>query len=112
MPVPLHYISLARRSQNSEARRQKMESLRYSTRLLPLTLPLSLERGRVRNDHNRRRFISSNFTLPNGRLEAVGWGPDQGRRMIETGGVAALRRGFQSSENADMGLKMPFPNNH
>jgi hypothetical protein len=35
-------------------------------------------------------------------------GSDQGRSVIETTGVAALRRGFQQGENADMGRKMPF----
>ena len=41
-------------------------------------------------------------------IEMVGCGSDQGRRDIGTGGVAALRRGIQYLENADMGHKMPF----
>jgi len=32
----------------------------------------------------------------------------QGRSEIETAGVVALRRGFQSSKNAGVGRKMPF----
>jgi hypothetical protein len=34
---------------------------------------------------------------------------DQGRSDLETGGVAALRRGFPDRENAELGRKMPFP---
>jgi hypothetical protein len=44
--------------------------------------------------------------------EMVDCGSDQGRSDFETAGVAALRRGFQKSENADMGRKMPFPDGH
>jgi hypothetical protein len=50
--------------------------------------------------------------LSNDSSEMVGWHPDQGHRRIETAGVAALRRGFQSTENADMGVKMPFQIDH
>jgi hypothetical protein len=32
----------------------------------------------------------------------------QGRSNFETGGVAALRRGFQNCENSGLGQKMPF----
>jgi hypothetical protein len=35
-------------------------------------------------------------------------GSGQGRNDVETGGGAALRRGFQQSENAGLGRKMPF----
>jgi hypothetical protein len=38
----------------------------------------------------------------------VDFGSGQGRSEVETAGVAALRRGFQPSENAGMGQKMPF----
>jgi hypothetical protein len=43
------------------------------------------------------------------RLERVDCGSDQGRRANETAGAAALPRGFQLNENADMSRKMPFP---
>jgi hypothetical protein len=50
----------------------------------------------------------------------VGCGSDQGRSEVETrrrsleseAGVAALRRGFRPSENADLGHKMPFMDGH
>jgi hypothetical protein len=38
----------------------------------------------------------------------VACGSDQGRSDFETAGVAWLRRGFQKSENAELGRKMPF----
>jgi hypothetical protein len=38
----------------------------------------------------------------------VNCGSDQGRRIFETGGVAALRRGFHKYENAELGRKAPF----
>jgi hypothetical protein len=44
--------------------------------------------------------------------EMVDCGSDQGRSDFATAGVARLRRGFQKSENADMGRKMPFPDGH
>ncbi len=44
--------------------------------------------------------------------EMVYCGPDQGRSEVETAGVAALRRGFQPSENAELGRKMPFMDGH
>jgi hypothetical protein len=44
--------------------------------------------------------------------EMVGCGSDQGRSEVETAGVAALRRGFQPSENAELGHKMPFMDGH
>ena len=40
--------------------------------------------------------------------EMVDFGSGQGRSEVETAGVAALRRGFQPSENAGLGRKMPF----
>jgi hypothetical protein len=40
--------------------------------------------------------------------EMVDFGSVQGRSHIETAGVAALRRGFQWSQNADLDRKMPF----
>jgi hypothetical protein len=40
--------------------------------------------------------------------ETVDFGSGQGRSDSETGGVAVLRRGFQKSENAGLGQKMPF----
>jgi hypothetical protein len=42
----------------------------------------------------------------------VDCGADQGRSFLETGGVAALRRGFSKGEKADLGRKMPFLNGH
>jgi len=42
----------------------------------------------------------------------VDFGSGQGRSEIETAGVLALRRGFQSSENAGLGRKMPFLDGH
>jgi len=42
----------------------------------------------------------------------VDCGSDQGRSEVETGGVAALRRGFQQSENAGLDHKMPFMDRH
>jgi len=44
--------------------------------------------------------------------EMVDFGLGQGRSGIETAGVVALRRGFQSSENVGMGRKMPFLDGH
>jgi hypothetical protein len=38
----------------------------------------------------------------------VSFGSGQGRREVETGGVAALRRGFQPSDNAGLDRKAPF----
>ena len=59
-----------------------------------------------------RLTLAYNFQLTNERLEAVGWGPDQGRRVFETGGVALLRRGLQRSENTGLDQKMPFLDGH
>jgi hypothetical protein len=42
----------------------------------------------------------------------VDCGPDQGRSEVETTGVAALRRGFQPSENTELGRKMPLMDGH
>ena len=42
-------------------------------------------------------------------LEMVDFDSGQGRSDFETGGVAALRRGFQNRENAGLGQKMLFP---
>jgi hypothetical protein len=42
----------------------------------------------------------------------VDCGSDQGCSQLETAGVAALRRGFPIGENADMGHKMPFMDEH
>jgi hypothetical protein len=44
--------------------------------------------------------------------EMVDFGSGQGRSDVETGGVAALRRGYQQSENAGLGQKMPFMDGH
>ena len=38
----------------------------------------------------------------------VDFGSGQGRSALETGGVAALRRGYQGWENAVLGQKMLF----
>jgi hypothetical protein len=40
------------------------------------------------------------------------FGSGQGRSDDETGGAAGLRRGFQKSENAGQGQKMPFMDGH
>ena len=40
--------------------------------------------------------------------EMVSCGSDQGRRVLEAAGVAALRRGFPKYENTELGSKMPF----
>jgi hypothetical protein len=42
----------------------------------------------------------------------VNCGSDQGRRIFETGGVAALHREFHKYENADLGHKAPFMEEH
>jgi hypothetical protein len=39
-------------------------------------------------------------------------GPDQGRRIVETAGVAALHRGFQPAENTELNRKLPFMDGH
>jgi hypothetical protein len=44
--------------------------------------------------------------------EMVDLGSGQGRREFETAGVARLGRGFQMSENAGLGRKMPFMDGH
>jgi hypothetical protein len=46
------------------------------------------------------------------RPEMVDFGPGQGRSDFATGGVARLRRGWQKSENAGPGRKMPFLDGH
>ena len=40
--------------------------------------------------------------------EMVDCGSDQGRSVLATAGVAALRRGLTKRENAGLGRKMPF----
>jgi hypothetical protein len=40
--------------------------------------------------------------------EMVGFGSGQGRSILETAGVAALRRGSQGRENAGRSRKMPL----
>jgi hypothetical protein len=42
----------------------------------------------------------------------VDFGSGQGRSDFETGGVAALRRGFQNYENAGLSQKMLFIDGH
>ena len=44
--------------------------------------------------------------------EIVDFGPRQGRRILATAGVAALRRGLRKSENAVWGQKMLFLGGH
>jgi hypothetical protein len=44
--------------------------------------------------------------------EMVDFGSGQGRSDFETTSVARLRRGFQQSENAGRGQKMPFMDRH
>jgi hypothetical protein len=58
-------------------------------------------------------FLLSAFVLiGSGQSEMVDFGSGQGRSEVETGGVAALRRGFQPNENAGLGQKMPFLVDH
>ena len=45
-------------------------------------------------------------------LEVVDWRSDQGRSPIDTAVVAALRRGWRSGENAELGAKTPLPAAH
>jgi hypothetical protein len=42
----------------------------------------------------------------------VDFGSEQGLSDFETAGIASLFRGFQKSENAALGQKMPFPDGH
>jgi hypothetical protein len=42
----------------------------------------------------------------------VDFGSEQGLSDFETAGIAWLFRGFQKSENAALGRKMPFPDGH
>jgi methyl coenzyme M reductase gamma subunit len=75
------------------------------------------------------RFAASITTKPVGSSiesivsvhpEMVGCGSDQGRSEVETrrrslesqASVAALRRGFRPSENAELGHKTPFMDGH
>ena len=44
--------------------------------------------------------------------EMVDFGFGQGRSDFEAAGVVRLRRGFQKSENAGRGRKMPFLDGH
>ena len=53
-------------------------------------------------------YIESSGGYP----KMVAHGSGQGRSNVETGGVAALRRGFQQSENTGLGRKMPFMHGH
>jgi len=46
--------------------------------------------------------------IKNGHPQMVDFGSGQGHSDIETGGVAALRRGIQYRENTGLGRKMPF----
>jgi hypothetical protein len=66
-------------------------------------------------------FIFMKITIPSVHPEMVGCGSDQGcsevetrRRSLESEAsvVAALCRGFQPSENAELGRKMPFMDGH
>ena len=50
--------------------------------------------------------------LTSGHSEMVDFGTGQGCSDFETGGVAALRRGFKRSENTGLGQKMPFMDGH
>ena len=51
-------------------------------------------------------------TLYSVRQEMVDLGSGQGRSDFATAVVAALRRGLQKSENADLERKMPFIDGH
>jgi hypothetical protein len=42
----------------------------------------------------------------------VDFGSGQGHSDFETAGAVGLRRGFQKSENAGLGQKMPFMDGH
>jgi hypothetical protein len=54
------------------------------------------------------RRASQKSDLCSLRPEGVDFGSGQGRSAFGTGGVAALRRGFQKHENTGLGRKMPF----
>jgi hypothetical protein len=55
----------------------------------------------------------SRFELPYSvHPELVDCGSSQGRSVLETAGVAALRRGFPKRENAGLGRKMPIMGGH
>ena len=63
----------------------------------------------------RKRCTSVNFCFADvssrtsSGSEMVDCVSDQGRSDLETGGVAALRRGFPNRENEELERKMPFP---
>jgi hypothetical protein len=44
--------------------------------------------------------------------EMVACGSDQGRTVLATAGVVALRRGLPKRDNAGLGRKMPFMDGH
>ena len=50
--------------------------------------------------------------LTSARQKKVDFGSGQGRSAFGTAGVVILRRGFQKRENAGVGRKMPFMDEH
>jgi len=46
------------------------------------------------------------------RSEIAGFGSGQGLSVFATAGIVYLFRGLQKSENAALGQKMPFPDEH
>jgi hypothetical protein len=56
--------------------------------------------------------LNGNMFLACAHPEIVDFGSGQGHSEFETAGVAALRRGFQMSENAGLGQKMLFLDEH
>ncbi len=59
--------------------------------------------------HEPEAFINFH-TTGSFHSEMIDFGSGQGRRLFATTGVAALRRGLQKDENADLARKMPFLN--
>ena len=72
------------------------------------------ENAHFEKDFNAVRAMQSFFNSLSMRVhpEMVDFGSGQGRSDFETAGVVKLRRGFQKSENAGLGQKMPFMVGH
>jgi len=66
------------------------------------------DRRRSRSGTDAKTNLSAGRMIKSLQPGMVGCGSDQGRSILETAGVAVLRRGVPKSENADLGLKVPF----
>jgi hypothetical protein len=73
-----------------------------------MSTPLVLQRMAAANSISTARRFSFMVTKFYGSLKMVGLGSGQGRSDVETGGGAALRRGFQQSENAGLAERCHF----